>query len=186
MFCSKKCLYRSYIQHRECDVCGTPFQPKTKHPSYKYCSDTCRARAQRVTQAKLNVKKIDELSGLVEWVTDGYKEPLKPVKNGYGYVGTVTYSKDGEYIQCHICGRACKDLKPHVYYSHKKTSPEYKTEFGLAAKNGLIAPKLREKLINQYRKRIEYMTEEELEQYKSKRLEARKKRYYEGKILSKS
>lgn len=59
--------------------------------------------------------------------------------------GEVKYAPDGTVI-CHICGRSFKKLMNHVYQIHGLNEREYKNEFGLINRQGLIADSTREKL----------------------------------------
>lgn len=61
-----------------------------------------------------------------------------------GY-GEVKYAPDGTVI-CHICGKSYKSLLVHVFQRHGLTEREYKHEFGLINKRGLIAESTKEKL----------------------------------------
>lgn len=61
-----------------------------------------------------------------------YKEPLKPVTEGFGFQGTLAQTEDGEFVQCHICGKLAANLGSHVYGAHKMLSAEYKDMFQLA------------------------------------------------------
>lgn len=74
---------------------------------------------------------------------NGYKEPLKEVKKGYGYYGTVAITSDRENIQCHDCGRLFKNLSFHVCV-HGMTLKEYKTKYGLSAMTSLTSENYRE------------------------------------------
>lgn len=47
-------------------------------------------------------------------VVSPFKEPMQKVDGGFGYYGAVTESKDGEYIQCHICGYFFPRLSAHI------------------------------------------------------------------------
>lgn len=61
-----------------------------------------------------------------------YKEPLKPVTEGFGFQGTLAQTEDGEFVQCHICGKLAANLGSHVFGAHKMLSAEYKEKFQLA------------------------------------------------------
>ncbi|AHY48418.1 ROS/MUCR transcriptional regulator protein (plasmid) [Rubrobacter radiotolerans] len=54
-------------------------------------------------------------------------------------------ASDGERVQCHVCGRWYAHLGAHVRMKHDMEADEYKREFGLMSKTGLISPELAEK-----------------------------------------
>lgn len=60
-----------------------------------------------------------------------YKEPLKPVTDGYGYLGTLAQSEDGHEVQCHICGLMFKNLGSHAFNVHGMKGTEYRERFEL-------------------------------------------------------
>lgn len=76
----------------------------------------------------------------------GYKEPLRPVKEGFGYMGVVTGNKERTHVQCHICGFYYSYLGKHLL-THKTNAKEYKKTFGLSVKTSLIGEELRRKRI---------------------------------------
>lgn len=78
-------------------------------------------------------------------VYEDYKEPLKKIEKGYGYYGTIAMTKDGEYIQCHICGNLFPNVGVHLR-RHKITSAAYKEKFGLAQGTGLVSEPERERM----------------------------------------
>lgn len=73
-------------------------------------------------------------------VLKGYKLPLTPIKDGYGYYGTIAYDKSKQYTQCHICGWYYKAVASHIIRKHDYDIPRYKKEYGLAQKTSLTAP----------------------------------------------
>lgn len=75
-----------------------------------------------------------------------YKEPLKPVVDGYGYYGALLATKDGAGIQCHICGKIYGSLALHITQTHKIAAREYKKEYGLLAKTALVSEKVRQEM----------------------------------------
>lgn len=60
-----------------------------------------------------------------------YKEPLKPVEEGFGYLGTLAQTEDGEQVQCHLCGELCFNLGSHVFAKHGLKAREYREKFQL-------------------------------------------------------
>lgn len=73
-----------------------------------------------------------------------YKEPMEKVEGGHGYYGAITQSKDGKYLQCHICGFFFPHLANHVR-KHDITGKEYKEQFGLRLTEGLLGEEMRQK-----------------------------------------
>lgn len=55
-------------------------------------------------------------------------------------------SQGNEGIACKICGRKYKKVVSHAYNSHGLTKREYKEEFGLDVKRGILLPEDREYL----------------------------------------
>lgn len=72
-----------------------------------------------------------------------YKEPLSPVKKGFGYYGTISATIDGKYIQCHICGGLYENLGGHLRGKHQLLGREYKERFGLAFMSALVSENYR-------------------------------------------
>jgi hypothetical protein len=60
-----------------------------------------------------------------------YKEPLRPIEDGFGYMGTLATNDDRSLIQCHICGHYFGNLVMHVWSKHQMRSRAYKEKFGL-------------------------------------------------------
>jgi len=84
--------------------------------------------------------------------TSPFKEPMLKVKGGYGYYGAVTTTKDGKFIQCHICGYYFKHLTRHVMYRHEVAGREYKLTHGLRIRDGLLSPVAKEEAIQRFNK----------------------------------
>lgn len=75
-----------------------------------------------------------------------YKEPLEPVDQGFGYKGTLGFTKDGSLVQCHICGQLFKNLGRHAYNQHELTSEQYKQRYQLSPRTALVSKDTSEKL----------------------------------------
>lgn len=73
-----------------------------------------------------------------------YKEPLKPVSEGFGYEGCLLMTLDGKGVQCHICGKTFGDLSMHLRGTHKMKADEYREKFQLAQSTSLISEEIRE------------------------------------------
>lgn len=59
--------------------------------------------------------------------------------------GEVAYAPDGTVI-CHICGRSYNKVLAHVWQVHNMTEKEYKDEFDLIHRNGLVSESTKVKL----------------------------------------
>lgn len=88
-------------------------------------------------------------------IMHGYKEPLRPVKDGFGYYGVVTYDKDEAKTQCHYCGYFFTNLGIHLHHMHGTKVAEYKQQFGLRKQKSLVATKTRAKYISSFEKLTE-------------------------------
>lgn len=77
-----------------------------------------------------------------------YKEPLKKVEDGFGYYGTVTVTKNGMGVQCHICGEVFPTLDHHIRSRHQITTPQYKEKFQLAKDTALVSEEYRQRMID--------------------------------------
>lgn len=73
-----------------------------------------------------------------------YKEPLKPVVNGFGYEGCLLMTIDGKGVQCHLCGKTFGDLSMHLRGTHKMKADDYREKFQLARSTSLISEEVRE------------------------------------------
>ena len=94
------------------------------------------------------------------WLTIGnYKEPLRQINPnlGYGFVGALLETHDGERVQCHVCGKLFSNLGKHLGKAHDMTSREYKLKYALAQTSGLISETERLRRIEgyeRYRQRV--------------------------------
>lgn len=111
-----------------------------------------------------------------------YKEPLTPTPNGYGYMGTITSTNDGKYIQCHICGKLYANLGGHLYAAHKMLAKTYKKEFGLEFNTALISEQERMHLKTSTLSYIKTLTDEEKEAFKMRAKQA----WLEGRLQHKT
>lgn len=90
-------------------------------------------------------------------VMANYKEPLREVENGYGYMGTIAYNEDKTHTQCHLCGKFYERPNSHIKNEHGMTALEYKDAFSLPATMSLSAPSSRRPAWQRWQN----MTEEE-------------------------
>lgn len=88
------------------------------------------------------MKKTNEL------VFSNYKEPLKPIEKnkGYGYYGAILMDKQGEKIQCHLCGLMFKSVGTHIFAAHGLRADDYRTKFELARATSLVSEVERQRL----------------------------------------
>lgn len=68
-----------------------------------------------------------------------YKLPLTQVENGYGYMGTLGQTEDGELLQCHVCGELVANLGHHAWFKHGIRSREYKETYKLGMRTPLCS-----------------------------------------------
>jgi hypothetical protein len=74
-----------------------------------------------------------------------YKQPLKAVEDGFGYLGTLAQTEDKQLVQCHICGELCANLGIHAYFRHGMKALEYRTKFQLGRTTPLCSDAWSEK-----------------------------------------
>lgn len=87
------------------------------------------------------MKKLDKNTGLV---LVNYKEPLRSVKKGFGYLGALLMTLDGEKLQCHICGKLFSSLSLHINQKHDMDTKRYREKFDLARTTALVSESERE------------------------------------------
>jgi len=63
----------------------------------------------------------------------------------YGEYGVLESSPDGLTVQCHCCGKWVKGLGIHGWMEHAIRADEYREQFGLMAKTGLVSPDTRQR-----------------------------------------
>lgn len=117
----------------------------------------------------------------------GYKTPLKPAPGGYGYLGALGHTKNGEKVECHICGELHASLAPHIRHTHKITAKEYRQTFKLNSKTALVSKEVSVKLRDSYeknkRKFLEYWRTPEAKAKRLKQVKEQAKKN-KGKKLS--
>jgi hypothetical protein len=71
------------------------------------------------------------------------KQPLMPVKNGYGYMGVILQDDDRKYVQCYECGKWAERIGGfHLKTTHGLSVSEYKKKYGLFQREGLCSDQL--------------------------------------------
>lgn len=68
-----------------------------------------------------------------------YKEPLKKVEEGFGYLGTLAQTDNKELVQCHICGGLYENLGLHSFQKHGLKAREYRIKFQLGLRTPLCS-----------------------------------------------
>ncbi len=66
----------------------------------------------------------------------------------YGAYSVLEASPDGVTVQCHICGKWVRGLGVHGWMEHAIRADEYREQFGLMAKTGLVSPDTRQRYAN--------------------------------------
>jgi hypothetical protein len=99
----------------------------------------------------------------------GYKEPLRPFKEGHGYEGVLIFSKGQDKIQCHFCGGMFKTLAAHLKM-HGLTATEYREKTKLAASTALVGEGTRLRIVEGIKR-----TPEQIEAAKENLAKANKK-----------
>lgn len=83
--------------------------------------------------------------------TSKYKEPFRKVDSGYGYYGILSESKDGKYVQCHVCGEWFSALQNHHLKTHGfNSAADYKDRYRLSRKTSLVSRKRRVAMAKAY------------------------------------
>ena len=90
-----------------------------------------RAAAQRQAERERQLKAREEGTGA--WALR------------YGEYGVLESSPDGLTVQCHCCGKWVKGLGMHGWMEHAILADEYREQFGLMAKTGLVSPDTRQR-----------------------------------------
>lgn len=108
---------------------------RAKHPD----------KSRAINRGRLNTGKMETEDTVLFY---GYKEPLRKFEGGYGYQGVLSYSKDHDKVQCHLCGLLFRTLNNgHLMGVHSLTASEYKEKTGLSSSTALVGEGTRLKLI---------------------------------------
>ncbi len=140
-----------------CIICKQDFDTNQKGV-IKTCSLECR-NAQRVLLSRKHKRKEygtgdDVPSGIY---FGNAKEPLMPAGPGeFGYLGVISYNKNKDKIQCHICGKFFRSLGTSAHLKvHNITNDEYKERFGIARTVALVSEGTREKHLQSFMNRTD-------------------------------
>lgn len=172
-------------EFHKCNKCGQMkplemfYKTSATKKGYKSICKECetiRRKKQRKSWKKAPKKKIkafhtvdtDKKYESTDLTLNNYKEPLSAVEDGYGYYGTVSVTKDGEYVQCHICGGLYHSLPGHIWNEHDMKTRDYKKQFGLTSTTAMVSEEQRQKLKYGYLEYLKSLTPEEKEAYLQK------------------
>lgn len=92
-----------------------------------------------------------------------YKEPLKPVEDGFGFWGTLAQTETRNEVQCHICGHLVENLGYHAWIKHSLKAREYRIKFQLGLRTPLCSDLFSEKMKGIKLQAWERMSEEDKE-----------------------
>lgn len=85
------------------------------------------------------------------WVSvPDYKEPILPVRGGYGWYGLQAYDFQGDKLMCHECGKFTESLATHIKI-HKLDKTQYKDKYGLLHKSKLTSTTLSHKFSEHFK-----------------------------------
>lgn len=123
----------------------------------KYCLH-CRPIVHKeqmiASELKRKQKKLEAENPILEGdqvFYYGYKEPLTKYEKGFGYRGVVTYNKEKDKVQCHICGRMYRNVGSHSHFTHRISAEKYKIMVGLTQSTVLVGEGTRTKLITAHK-----------------------------------
>ncbi len=120
-----------------------------------------------------NKKSIKDNAPVSGMVLGPYKTPLRKVKDGFGYLGALTFDTRGK-IQCHICGSMYNELGFHAR-QHGLDVASYKEKFMLSPGTSLISEAQREARKLQAFKNFGSLTWKQKEARKKKSMRAWRK-----------
>lgn len=103
-----------------------------------------------------------------------YKEPLLPVKDGYGYFGALAQSKNGNHVQCHICGAMVENLGHHAYMTHSLKAKEYRVKFRMSLTTPLCSDSFSSKCKTRWLDWYNTLSQEEKLAHRQSMVEAQK------------
>lgn len=101
---------------------------------------------------KVMLNRGDILPPDTKAIYNQYKEPLRKVEKGFGYMGTIAFDESEQFTQCHICGFFFKRLGRHITNQHEMEVKEYRVKFGLAMQSSLVATKTRKAYLDRFEK----------------------------------
>lgn len=113
-----------------------------------------------------------------------YKEPLKPVEDGFGFLGTLAQTEDGSLVQCHICGAVVENLGHHAWVKHGFKANEYRARFELGRTTPLCSDVWSEKYKAIKVEQWANMSEEQREERRQSMIEAQKRTVRVGQPVS--
>lgn len=114
---------------------------------------TCNSDLRKLKLTKIQeeyIRKGRILLPDTKAILNQYKEPLTPVKGGYGYMGTIATNEEETHTQCHICGLFYIQVGRHITNMHDITVEQYKDKFEIAKRSSLVATKSRIQYFERY------------------------------------
>lgn len=140
---------------KKCQRCNKTYTQKSGKGSTraKYCYK-CRPLVRKEQMKKSESKRFEFENPIAQddqVLYYGYKEPLKKYEKGFGYIGVVSYSKEKDKVQCHICGRMFRNVGSHSALNHKISAEKYKEMIGLGQNTALVGEGTRTLLITAHK-----------------------------------
>lgn len=119
-------------------------------------------------------------------LTVGFKDPLTPIKKGFGFYGTLAYNEAKTHTQCFICGFFFENLGIHVSKIHGKKARDYRLEYGLGAQTSLVAPVTRQKYVRYWESLTAEQREQKAQQLAATRSQTQRELSLKGAYAKKS
>ena len=124
----KRVQHKKFEQPEKCIRCGLKSPVKGRRVCHR-----CRTHDWKVSKGEVLPPDYKDVT------TEPYKEPLRQVKDGFGYYGAVVSTKTGSHVQCHICGFFYRGLSHHIAQFHKMNTKDYRVNYGLRMRDGLLS-----------------------------------------------
>jgi hypothetical protein len=104
-----------------------------------------------------------------------YKEPLKAVEEGFGFLGTLAQTKNSNEVQCHICGGVYENLGHHAWVKHGIKARDYRTQFKLGLRTPLCSDAFSERYKSMQLAAYSRMTDEQRDKKRAAMQQAQEK-----------
>lgn len=138
----------------------------------KYNSEYQRARPEKYNPPTRKVGLPPDTPSIMA----NYKEPLREVDEGYGYIGTIAYNVEKTHTQCHICGHFFEKPMAHIRAEHNMSVEDYKDKFSLMASMSLTAPKGKRPAWERWQEMTDEQKAEQMRKMREGQMEARAER----------
>lgn len=152
-FCSRLCSGRNIQKRHRLTINANARQRLIDNPIEERRKRAENARKWRASHPESSraisrgIKNTGNMPAPDDVIFYGYKEPLRKFDGGFGYMGVLSYSKEKDKVQCHICGRMFRAINNgHLGKVHKTTALEYKLRVGLSPTASLVGEGTRKKL----------------------------------------